>query len=161
MWETSCLKELFLLNFLCSDVYIEGESALMYFDMNFVSECWKWQRETLTLNSNPGLLWSNVLCLCIVQILMYILITRMYNSTCVQLTWYAQWQFEAPGFWEVWREGNGLFLQKLRTVFHTRFRLDVLYTFPLQRWEFLRFIVLFVSGCFWLFVPTFSQVFCL
>lgn len=41
----------------------------------------EWQRETLTSNPNPGLLWTFYVR--IVQILMYILITRMCNSKCV------------------------------------------------------------------------------
>ena len=76
----TCLQHLFPLTLPCSDVYIEGGRALMYFfDVNVEGQ----RRESRTVNPNPGLLWTNVFCLCIVQILMYILIL----TTCWR-TWH-------------------------------------------------------------------------
>lgn len=42
IWGTLCLNDLFLLNLLCSGVYIGEESALMYFDVTFITKCWRY-----------------------------------------------------------------------------------------------------------------------
>lgn len=69
-------KDLFLLNLPCSDVYIRGASALI-----FVTKC---ESETessrgthLQWIQTQGFFEQMFFCLCIVQILMYILVTRL------------------------------------------------------------------------------------
>lgn len=103
---------------------------------------WEQLRDTFTVNLNPGLLWTNVfLCLCIVQILMYILVTRLQMSWRV---WYAQWrQFAAPEFlgmltWGVWGYNS---LLGFRAVFHIHTDWMYVTFFPLQSW---------ILSCQWL-----------
>lgn len=56
-----------------------GGTNVFWHEFCTITECGREtrKRDTLTSNPNPGLVWTNVLCLCIVQILMYILITRL------------------------------------------------------------------------------------
>lgn len=89
-------------------------------------------------------------CLCIIQILMYILIIPnvlkdMHNDNLRYR------DFGKSGF-------EGCFYKNLcwdSEQFHIQYRLNVLHSFPLQRQSFEVYCL--VSGCLLAFVPTFSE----
>lgn len=102
MKETPCLRDLFL-NLLCSDVYTEETSALMYFDMNFfsffVSECW---RQTENGRGKP---WKSksgaslIKCFVLYYRNIYVYFDKwVFKSKMCSTLWYAQCQFGAPRF---------------------------------------------------------------
>lgn len=69
----------YLINCVVMFTWGGGGTNVFWHEFCTITECGREtrKRDTLTSNPNPGLVWTNVLCLCIVQILMYILITRL------------------------------------------------------------------------------------
>lgn len=62
--------------------------------------------------------------------------------------WYAQLQFEAPGFGEIWLKVVGCFYKKSVGI-HNSISHPVQTGFIFFHYRVLRFMVLFVSGCCW------------